>query len=151
MKKIKKSITTQLIVLAFVGICIFSFLPTVQGQRQRVDVNIRPIDDWVQNSPFGIGVPGETAYVGGDGKGNDYWMWPDSLFGAFTGNLYEYRGHVKEKVMHDGSIEITVYLFVKDIYVEMYNAKYDENGNPIWSMESFVWLCRLFLSIRIYP
>jgi len=136
-KRMKKSITTQLIVLAFIGICIFSFLPAVQGRGKGVDVNVRPIDDWVVNNPFGIGVPWETAYVGGDGKGNHYWMWIDSLFGAFTGNLYEYSGYVKEKVLRDGSIEITVNLFVKDIYIEMYDALYDENGDPIWSMQYF--------------
>ncbi len=138
-KRMKKSITTKLIVLAFVGICVFSFLPAVQGCRKRIDVNIRPIDDWVVNNPFGIGVPWETAYVGGDGKGNNYWMWPDSLFGAFQlePTEYEYSGHVKEKVLHDGSIEITVYLFVKDISIEIYDALYDDNGDPIWSMEYF--------------
>ncbi len=133
----KKSIRTQLIVLAFVGICIFSFMPAVFGNKQGTDVNIRAIDDWVVNNPFGIGVPWETAYVGGDGKGNDYWMWIDSLNGAFTGNQYEYDGHVKEKVLHDGSIEITVYLFVYDIFTEMYKAAYDESGDPVWTMEYF--------------
>jgi len=118
---------------------VLSFLPTVQGwkHRRRVDVNVRPIDDWIVNNPFGIGVPWETAYVGGDRKGNNYWIFIDSLFGAFTGLEYEYNGHVKEKVLGDGSIEITVYLFVKDIYVEIYDALYDEFGNPIWSMQYF--------------
>ncbi|MHA2038526.1 MAG: hypothetical protein ACW98X_18995 [Promethearchaeota archaeon] len=133
----KKTIKTQLLVLAFVGICIFSFIPAVYGRKRGATVNIRPIDDWVANNPFGIGVPWETAYVGGDGKGNHYWMWIDSLFGAFTGNLYEYSGYVKEKVLGDGSIEITVNLFVKDIYIEMYDALYDVNGDPIWDMQYF--------------
>ncbi len=136
-KRMKKLLTTQLIVLAFVGICVFSFLPAVQGCRRKQHVNIRPIDDWVINNPFGVGVPWETAYGGGDGKGKDYWMWLDSLDGVFTGNQYEYSGHVKEKVLLDGSIEITVYLFVKDIYVELYNAAYDDNGDPLWTMEYF--------------
>ena len=124
---------TQLLIVAVVGILFFSFLPMAQGWGSRnTNVTIRPIDDWLQNSPFGIGVPWETGYAGNDGKGNSYWMWPDSVFGAFTGNTYEYSGHVKEKVLRDGSIEITVKLFVKDIYAEVYDVLYDENGDPIW-------------------
>jgi hypothetical protein len=134
----KNSRKTQLLTIAVVGILVLSFLPTAQGWRSRkTNVTIRPIDDWVQNNPFGIGVPWETVYVGDDGKGNNYWMFIDSLFGAFTGSLYEYSGHVKEKVLHDGSIEITVILFVEDIYVELYDALYDENDDPIWSMNYF--------------
>jgi hypothetical protein len=133
----KNSRKTQLLIVVIGGILLFSFLPTAQGWRRRTNVTIRPIEDWLQNSPFGIGVPWETVYVGGDGKGNDYWMWPDSVDGVFTGNQYEYDGHVKEKVLRDGSIEITVYLFLKDIYVELYYALYDENNNPIWSMDYF--------------
>ena len=101
----KNSRKSQLLVVSIVGILAFSFLPTAQGWRSRkTNVTIRPIDDWVQNNPFGIGVPWETVYVGDDGKGNNYWMFIDSLFGAFTGTLYEYSGHIKEKVLRDGSI-----------------------------------------------
>lgn len=128
----KNSRKTQLLIVAVVGILLFSFLPTAQGWRSRkTNVTIRPIEDWLQNNPFGVGVPWETGYVGGDRKGNNYWIWPDSIFGAFTGNTYEYRGHVKEKVLRDGSIDITVKLYVKDIYLEAYDALYNENGEPI--------------------
>lgn len=129
---------TQLLIVAVVGILLFSFLPTAQGWSSRkTNVTIRPIDDWLQNSPFGIGVPWETCYVGDDNKDNHYWIFTDSVFGAFTGNTYEYSGYVKEKVLRDGSIEITVNLDVKDIYLEAYAALYDENGDPIWGQQYF--------------
>ncbi|MHA2289414.1 MAG: hypothetical protein ACXABG_11575 [Promethearchaeota archaeon] len=134
----KNSRKTQLLIVAVVGILLFSFLPTAQGWRsRRTNVTIRPIEDWLQNSPFGIGVPWETVYVGDDGKDNHYWMFTDSVDGAFTGTQYEYGGHVKEKVLRDGSIEITVILFMYDVYAELYNVLYDENGDPIWSMNYF--------------
>jgi len=136
----KSSRKTQLLTVAIVGIFVFSFLPAAQGKPSRkTEVNIRPIDDWVQNSPFGIGVPWECTYVGDDGKGSNYWAWPDSLFGVFQlePTEYEYSGRVKEKVLRDGSIEITVKLFVKDIYIEIYDALYDGSGNPIWGQQYF--------------
>ncbi|MFX0012893.1 MAG: hypothetical protein ACFE9R_21465 [Candidatus Hermodarchaeota archaeon] len=138
----KSSKKTQLLIIAVVGIFIFSVLPTAYGwSSRRTRVTIRPIEDWLQNSPFGIGVPWESAYVGDDGKGNHYWMWIDSVDGAFTETpyeyFYEYGGHVKEKVLRDGSIEITVILYVYDVYAELYRALYDENGDPIWSMNYF--------------
>ena len=134
----KNSRKTQLLIVTLVGIFIFSLLPTALGcPSRKTDVNFRPIDDWVQNSPFGIGVPWECTYVGDDGMGNNYWAWPDSLDGLFTGDEYEYSGHVKEKVMPDGSIEITVMLFVQDIYIELYDALYDDDGDPIWSQQYF--------------
>ncbi len=149
----KRSRKTQLLIVAIVGIFVFSFLPAVQGKpSRRTEVNIRPIDDWVINSPFGIGVPWECTYVGGDGKGNNYWMWPDSLFEIFQlePTEYEYSGHVKEKVLRDGPIEITVKLFVKDIYLEVYDALYDENGDAIWSQQYFGDMGDILLYAYVY-
>ena len=128
----------QILLVSLLGILILSFV-SIGGQAYggRKHINIRPIDDWVSINLFGIGVPWETAYVGGDMKGNHYWMWIDSLFGAFTGNEYEYSGHVKEKLLHDGSIEVTIILFAEDVYVEIVRALYDDSGNPIWTMGFF--------------
>jgi hypothetical protein len=132
---LKKS---NFLTISILTLLAFSLIiSTTVACRPRRKTTIRPIDDWVEYNEFGIGVPFETAYVGGDRKGNNYWMWPDSLFGAFSGNLYEYSGFVKEKVLRDGSIEITVNLFVEDISIEIYDALYDENGAPIWSMRYF--------------
>jgi hypothetical protein len=120
------------------GILALSFIfIDAQAHRYQKHVNFRPIDDWVSINPFGIGVPWETAYVGGDMKGNHYWMWIDSLSGAFTGNEYEYSGSVKEKLLRDGSIEVTIKLFAKEIYIEIVRALYDESGYPIWTMDFF--------------
>jgi hypothetical protein len=130
---------SQIILVVIIGILTLSFVSvSVYGSEGRgTDVNIRPIEDWLANNPFGAGMQYNTAFVGHDKDGMYYWTFFDSLYGAFTGNLYEYDGHVKEKVKHDGSIEITVKLWVEDIYMEAYDALLDENGDPVFTMNYF--------------
>ena len=127
----KNSRKTQLLIVAVVGILVFSFLPTAQGWRsRRTKVNIRPIEDWLDNNPYGAGAYYMTGYVGGDRNDNYYWTWFFAVTELFEGEAFEYSGHVKEKVLRDGSIEITVKLRVKDMVVELYEN--NATGEPIW-------------------
>jgi hypothetical protein len=148
-KKMKKSIKTQLLVLAFVGICLFSFIPAglCWGKKNK-RITYRPITDWTDVNPFAIGPEWYVGYVGGDRQGNNYWMWIDSLMSHFwlfnwdtfeplIEYIYEFDGYIKEKLRPDGSLDFTIKLMVKDLYLEIMDALYDENGDPIWTMDYF--------------
>ena len=75
MNYLKKS---NFLTISILTLLAFSLIiSTAVACRPRRKTIIRPIDDWVEYNEFGIGVPFETAYVGGDRKGNHYWMWPD--------------------------------------------------------------------------
>ena len=134
-KEVYKMKKSQIILILAIGILSLS-ITSASVQACRTDVNFRPIEDWLDNNPFGIGATWNAAYFGHD-KNNYYWAWPDSPLGYFSGTPYEYEGYVKEKVLRDGSLEITVKLSVKDAYIELYHSLYDENGNPITTMEYF--------------
>ena len=125
--------------MTLLGILTLSLsFATVQGYKGfHTKVTIRPLDDWLEPNPFGVGMTFNAAYFGHGKTNNYYWAWPDSPFGIFTGIQYEYNGHVKEKVLQDGSIEITVKLTVKDAYIELYHSLYDEEGDPITTMDYF--------------
>jgi hypothetical protein len=146
----KKSVRTQLIILGIiVGISIFSFIPAGLSWRgHNRGVRYRPITDWTDVNPFGIGPDWYTGYVGGDYRGNHYWTWIDSLKSHFflfdwvnfeppTEYAYEFDGYVKEKLRHDGSLEFTIKLMVKNMYAEVAEALRDENGDPIWTIDYF--------------
>jgi hypothetical protein len=129
----------QILFATILGILTLSIsFAAVQGCKgYNTRVTIRPLDDWLERNPFGVGMTWNAAYFG-HGRANDYyWAWPDSPFGFFTGIEYDYNGHVKEKVLRDGSIEISVMFSVKDAYIELYHSLYDENGDPITTMNYF--------------
>jgi hypothetical protein len=131
----KNSRKTQLLIVAVVGILLFSFLPTAQGWCSRkTNVTIRPIEDWLDNNPYGAGMYYMTGFVGSDRNDHYYWTWVVAITEPYIGETFEYSGHVKEKVMKDGSIEITVNLWVKNMVIEFYDAEMDENNNPIWDL-----------------
>jgi len=69
----KKLIRTQLIVLAFVGICLFGFIPAgLSWSIHNKRVTFRPITDWTDVNPFAIGPEWLVGYTGGDCRGNNY-------------------------------------------------------------------------------
>ena len=112
-------------------------LTSVQGYRGfHTRETIRPLDDWLEPNPFGVGMTMNAAYFGHGRTNHYYWAQPDSPLGIFSGP-YEYDGYVKEKVLRDGSIEITVKLTVKDAYIELYDALYDKKGDLITTMDYF--------------
>ncbi|NHJ20986.1 MAG: hypothetical protein EAX91_08595 [Candidatus Lokiarchaeota archaeon] len=130
----KNSKKTQLLIVSVVGILLFSFLPTVQGYgRRRTNINIRPIEDWLDNNPYGAGAYYMTGYVGSDTNDHYYWTWFFAVTELFEGEAFEYSGYVKEKVLLDGAIEITVNLYVKDMAVELYDN--NAPGDPIWTFD----------------
>ncbi len=138
------------IILAFSIILLFSvssFVPAVLGWGGHRRTTFRPITDWTDINPFGIGPEWYVGYCGGNDE-NLYWMWIDSLMSHFfyfnfetfeplTEYVYEFEGYVKEKVLRDGSLEYTIRLKAFDIFVEVNEANYDENGDPIWTMNHF--------------
>jgi hypothetical protein len=52
-----------------------------------------------------------------------------------TEYIYEFDGYIKEVLCDDGSLEFTIRLMVKDMYVELADALYDEFGDPIWTLD----------------
>ena len=128
---------TQVLLIGMIGILFFSFTSVSVYGRGRGNTQIRPIEDWLYNNPFGIGATWNAGYFGHDRDNNYYWAWPDSPYGFFTGVENDFHGFVKEKVLKDGSLEMTVHLWVKSAYIEVYNALYDEEGNPITTMQYF--------------
>lgn len=146
----KKSTKYYVISIVLLVICCMSFIPaglSCWGRYKR-RVTYRPITDWTDVNPFGIGPDWYTGYVGGDFRGNNYWSWIDSLKSHFslfdwdtmtppTEYVYEFDGYVKEKLRMDGSLEFTIKLIAKDLYFEIANALYDDNGDPIWTLDYF--------------
>lgn len=96
MKKTK--LVTKITLLSILVISVFSVIPTVQGTS-----SVRPIEDWMVNNPSN----GNMA-----DPENDLFMWVD-----FPWYTYEYEGFILERVLKDGSLMITVHLYVMDIFV----------------------------------
>jgi hypothetical protein len=145
----KKQTKYYVISLSLLVICGMSLIPVASGWGgYRRNATYRPITDWTDINPFGIGPEWFTGYVGGDWRGNYYWSWIDSLMNHFflfdwetfeplTEYVYEFDGYIKEKLLQDGSLEFTIRLWVKDLYAEIAEALRDENGDPIWTIDYF--------------
>ncbi len=141
MKKPTKFLVVTLLLTTIFGM---SFIPVgLAWGGKKHKVTFRPITDWTDVNPWGIGPEWYQGYAN-----DQYWMWIDSLMDHFwlfnwdtfeplTEYFYEFDGHVKEKLLRDGTLEITVKLYVKDLYMEVMDTKHDENGDPIWTMEYF--------------
>lgn len=130
----RRKLAIKILLVGLVGLFIFSFLPTALAcsHKGRGRVNYRPIEDWLDQNPFGCGPYYWTAFFGNDMKGNHYWAWFDGVTAGEMGWEYDYKysGHVREKVLPDGSLEYKVILVVKDLYIDCLTGIFDEFGNP---------------------
>jgi hypothetical protein len=133
-KMSKRKFPAKTIVVFVTILFIFSFLPTALAckQRGKGKVTYRPIEDWLDYNPYGCGPYYWTAFFGNDMKGNHYWAWFDGITAGELGWEYNYKysGHVREKLLPDGSIEYKVILIVKDLYIECLNGIFDDFGYP---------------------
>ncbi len=113
----KKSITMQLLVLAFVGICFISFIPAIYAHGPKeANVAYRPIEDFLEKNDFLI-----SNYVA--------WMDADPTLYLAVHNEWDtgetisdciYHGYVRETVLEDGWIEFYVDMIVLGANVQVY-------------------------------
>jgi hypothetical protein len=113
-----KRLSTKIVLLALVGMLAFS-ITIVSAQGWWKTVYLRPIDDWMANNPWGA-TPGWGGY-----DYEDDWSIlrvTDNFYSFFD---FIYSGFVLEEVMPDGSCKYTVWLWGRDQYMEVYNARMD--------------------------
>jgi hypothetical protein len=132
-----KRLRTKLVLLAIVGMLTLS-ITVVSTQGWWRTFNLRHIDDWMANNPFGSS-PGwgghdyeDTWYI--VYLADDYeWNWHD----------FTYTGCLLEEVRPDGSLKFTVILRASNVYIEVYNSAYPVGGREdligIGTMD-FLWI-----------
>jgi len=98
-----KSKTKKLALVTTVTILVICFLPTVQGKRPAL--NIRPIDDWLYNNPYGAG----TGYLDPVSMLAQRCLGP----GILGDPSIEYEGIISERLRVDQSLHITIHISVK--------------------------------------
>lgn len=136
---------TKVILLSIVGILALSItLPTTLGWWRTF--NLRSIDDWMANNPFGS----SPGWGGWDYEGTGYVVY---LVDDYEWNYHDftYFGCLLEEVRPDGSLKFTVILRVSNAYIEVYNwdleGRYDLVG--IGTMD-FTWI-HTFILEPSYP
>jgi len=115
-----KRLRTKLVLLAIVGMLTLSItVASTQGWWRTF--NLRPIDDWMANNPWGSS-PGWGGY---DYEDDWYIVY---LCDDFLGNFYDFNtyGFILEEVMPDGSLKFTVWLSARNVYMEVYNAPWPD-------------------------
>lgn len=110
---------TKVILLTIVGIITLSITLTPALGWWRT-FNLRHIDDWMGNNPWGGGPPGWGGY---DNEGD--WSIIYMVDRIYTFYDFIYSGFVLEEVMPDGSLKFTVYASARNVYMEVYNAIMD--------------------------
>ncbi|MFW9773571.1 MAG: hypothetical protein ACFFEO_15585 [Candidatus Thorarchaeota archaeon] len=106
----------KVLILLIVGIMCFGFISTVQASR----VNFRPIEDWLLNNPTGSG----GNYLNEDyviNIGNPF-LRPILLDEILLVNgETTYDGYIQERILNDGSAQLTVNLWVHNAPLTIYS------------------------------
>jgi hypothetical protein len=123
---LKKSQTIKFLILVFVGICLFSFIPAIRAEDYKKNTTIRPIDHFLPNNEWFL-----CNYIGHT-DGNALYLEVHSQYA--TGELISnciHSGIVIEKVLKDGWIEFQVLLFVEDAHLFIYYMDPNVNWWPV--------------------
>jgi len=129
---------TKVILLAIAGMLTLSITVT-SAQGWMRTFNLRPIDDWITNNPWGGGPPG---WGGHDYEGD--WSTIYVVDRIYTFYDFIYSGFVLEEVMPDGSLKFTVWLSARNVYMEVYNS----NPPPDLGIQDIVVIGTLNLFFR---
>ena len=112
----RSKLASRSLIFLLVGIMCFGFLSTAHAAR----VNIRPIEDWLVNNPTGSG----GNYMNNDyviNTGNPF-LRPILLDEILLVNgETTYDGYIQERILNDGSAQLTVHLWVYNAPLTVYN------------------------------
>ena len=115
MNRLKKSKTTKILILIFVTICLFSFIPAIRAEDTKRNTTIRSIDDFLPNN--------EWFFCNYLGYADRTFLYLEVHSEYATGELISnciHNGKIIEKVLKDGWIEFQVLLFVEDAHVYLF-------------------------------
>lgn len=127
--KLKKSKMTKILVIAFVGICLFSFIPAIKAEDNS-GTTIRPIEDFLEANEF--------VLCNWFSSTNEDQTLVIKLHREYvTGEVIRdltYGGFVIEKVLNNKWVEFEVLLYVEDAHLFVWyviNPEGTEYDNPI--------------------
>lgn len=114
--EILNKLRTKIILIAIVGFLTLSIALTPALGWTRT-FNLRPIDDWIfPNNSYG----GARGYIAPDYEDNWYVIYFDTL----AEGDYPYTGFVLEEILPDGALKYTVYIFARNVYMEVLNVEF---------------------------
>ena len=133
----KRSTLIKFLIPLTIGILIFSFISTVYATNDSSKVTFRPLSHWTYWNPAviygwsghepGCDVPwGEAGWYG---IFFSFW-WQDPPYSPQYPDQGTYDGYIKERKLHEGGAEITVYIRFRDIKVKYVRAFPDPH--PYW-------------------
>lgn len=115
--KLKKSKFIKILVMAFVGISLFSFIPAIRAESSS-GTTIRPIEDFLEANEFVL-----CNWFGSANEEQTLYLEVHSEY--LTGEVIRdcpYDGVVIEKVLNNKWVEFEVLLFVKDAHIYVWHV-----------------------------
>ena len=151
----RNSRKTQLLIVAIVGIFLFSFIPTSQGY-QKSGTTKRSLDDWLYSKGkymYGDPLNPHIGAWASDTLSDPLIMFPHKDVDWNTVPVWEcdYTGFVHDQEMSDGRRMITVHMCVKGVPVVVETLD-PENPTTIFVGEmDYIYVQKFIIDLDVWP